>query len=122
SDTSILFHHRPVWACCSRVVKVYRYNRARIHRGGSLGNGSFARRPMVALSPCSSFAINGENHSCSPEGPIAANHISQSSRRWYGAICVGLREGFPGLPLNSYSRHTVRSDGAASVVPSMTIS
>ena len=35
------------------------------------------------------------------------NHISQSRRRWYGANCRGRRIGLPGLPLNSYSCHSV---------------
>ena len=39
-------------------------------------------------------------------GESGRNHISQSSRRWYGANCGGRRRGSPGLPLNSYSRQS----------------
>ena len=47
------------------------------------------------------------NHSCCGCGANASNHINQSRRRWYGAICGGRRVGSPGFPLNWYSRHFV---------------
>ena len=47
---------------------------------------------------------------------MATNHMSQSSRRWYGAIWGGLRAGSPGLPWNPYSRH----GPAGSLAPSTT--
>lgn len=53
---------------------------------------------------------------------MPANHISQSSRRWYGAYWRGRRRTSPGLPLNPYSRQTLSAVGTASSVPSSTTS
>ena len=51
---------------------------------------------------------------------MAANHMSQSRRRWYGATWGDRRFGSPGFPLNSYAFHV--SDGPASSAPSRMIS
>ena len=79
-------------------------------------------RRSVAGSFSRSFTMNGTNHEGVRAGENGKNHMSQSSRRWYGAHCDGRRFGSVGLPRNSYSRHSVSGVMRSSLVPSMTTS
>src|SRR5260221_10851694 len=88
-------------------------------RGRAPPNGSLRRRRSVGGSASSSFTTSGTNHSWYIGEDIAANHMSQSRRRWYGAYCGGRRRTSPGFPLNSYSFHSLASVGSSSAVPSM---
>src|SRR2546426_8797359 len=91
-------------------------------RGRAPPNGSPRRRRRVGVSASSSFTTSGTNHSWYIGEDIAANHMSQSSRRWYGAYCGGRRRTSPGFALNSYSRHAVLGVSTGSSVPSTTTS
>src|SRR5439155_16468395 len=62
------------------------------------------------------------NQPCAYDGESAANHMSQSRRRWYGATCRGRRCTSPGLPLKAYSFHSVAGVITASPVPASTTS
>ena len=107
---SVRFHQRPVRLRSARVVNVYRYIRARIQRGGRSGNGLSASSPIVV--PLSLQQLHDqfrEPFLILMPRPIAANHISQSSRRWYGRNLRRSLAGSPGFPLNWYSRHCVSS-------------
>ena len=55
---------------------------ARIDFGGRSGNGLCRSSFSVGRSFSSSFTTSGRNHAFANEGDIAANHISQSSRKW----------------------------------------
>ncbi len=90
--------------------------------GASGGNGERRSSFSVSRSFSSRRSTSAPNHGPAYAGDSAANHISQSSRRWYGANWRGQRRGSPGLPLNSYSRQPESSRGTSSAVPSRTTS
>jgi hypothetical protein len=72
-------------------------------------------RPYPRSSPrCGSLRNSSGSGSA---GDSAANHISQSSPKWYGATCGGRRRGSPGLPWNSYPTHRACDPGTGSAIP-----
>src|SRR5579875_61984 len=75
-------HQAPVSRRSAQVVKRYWKRRARTKTGGSSGKGLWRRSLNVARSPVRSRAIRGTSQGSARGGERAANHISQSRRRW----------------------------------------
>src|SRR5262245_34210530 len=90
--------------------------------GGLPGNGFSAISDSVRGSFWRSFATKLTNQGSWYQGVNPQNHMSQSSRRWYGAIWGGVWSRAPGFALNPYSRHTVSASIESADVPSTTTS